>query len=305
MSASAGSGTTPYLSRLAYTPWRALFHACFAEQPKSRLCANDSRTAPRGRLANRLGFDDFMRAESVPEGQKMTSLTSTEDDSFMHIVVGGPLAVPFAASALFSIYEPLTLNWRDWMGCIASIAALAFSMTAFAASYTVTVLGTLAGGGSFARGINNRGQVVGNSGGRAFLYTDGSMRDLDPQFGGNNVAYAINNLGQVVGSSQDTGGHLHAFLYSGDTTTPLPPRPPLARPPRFASASANVQLATREPLESRSNVTRISVMRTPKRIWRRSTIVARTGPATSDSSRSAMAKRDKSSARVDMVTTPR
>ena len=98
---------------------------------------------------------------------------------------------------------------------------MAFSVTAFAASYTVTDLGTLAGGGSFPRGINNRGEVVGNSDGRAFLYTDGSMRDLDPQFGGNNLANGINNLGQVVGWSQDTEGSLHAFLYSGGTTTDL------------------------------------------------------------------------------------
>ena len=143
--------------------------------------------------------------------------------TFIRSVVGNPLAVAFAVPALFAIYQPPRVNWCDWRGCMASIAALAFSVTAFAASYSVTDLGTLAGGGSVARGINNRGQVVGNSDGRAFLYTDGSMKDLDPQFGGNNLAYAINDLGQVVGYSQDIGGSLHAFLYSGGTTTNLSP----------------------------------------------------------------------------------
>ena len=30
-----------------------------------------------------LGFDDFMRAESVPEGQKITPLTKAEDAQIM------------------------------------------------------------------------------------------------------------------------------------------------------------------------------------------------------------------------------
>ena len=51
--------------------------------------------------------------------------------------------------------------------------------------YTVTDRGTLGGTGSWAKGINNRGQVVGSSypcgppgGYHAFLYSGGLMQDL-------------------------------------------------------------------------------------------------------------------------------
>ena len=99
--------------------------------------------------------------------------------------------------------------------------ALAFSATALGATYTVTDLGALGAYGSLARGLNARGDVVGNSNGRAFLYSNGTMKDLDPRVPGNNVAYAINDAGQVVGSSYDAAGHLHAFLYSNGITTDL------------------------------------------------------------------------------------
>ena len=100
-------------------------------------------------------------------------------------------------------------------------ATLTWAASAFSASFTVTDLGTLRGGGSFPRGINASGEVVGNSDGRAFLYSNGTMTDLDPLFPGNNVALGINNSGQVVGWSQDAAGNLHAFLFSGGRTTDL------------------------------------------------------------------------------------
>jgi probable HAF family extracellular repeat protein len=60
--------------------------------------------------------------------------------------------------------------------------------------------------------INNLGQVVGTSDGKAFLY-DGEMHFLgtlgDPYTG----ATAINNKGQVVGVTYYSGGARHAFLW--------------------------------------------------------------------------------------------
>jgi probable HAF family extracellular repeat protein len=91
-------------------------------------------------------------------------------------------------------------------------------------SYQVTDLGTLPGAtDSFAHGINNAGQVVGDSGDifasvprHAFLWdaTNG-MQDLGTLPGDRvSQAQGINDAGQVVGSSYITlGGPEHAFLW--------------------------------------------------------------------------------------------
>jgi probable HAF family extracellular repeat protein len=95
-------------------------------------------------------------------------------------------------------------------------------------------LGTLPGhdpewDDSSANGINNSGQVVGYSTGvfdpfsgppyRAFLYSSGSMTDIDTlssDSSSQSAALGINNAGQVVGSVNN-----HAFLYSGGTMMDL------------------------------------------------------------------------------------
>jgi probable HAF family extracellular repeat protein len=74
---------------------------------------------------------------------------------------------------------------------------------------------------SYATGINDIGQVTGNSLGvnweHAFLYSGGSMADLGTLPGGGaSGAYGINNDGQVVGYSYVSGlSTEHAFVYSG------------------------------------------------------------------------------------------
>ena len=69
-------------------------------------------------------------------------------------------------------------------------------------------LGTLTGdGGSWAQGINNRGQVVGYSSGpdgftRPFLWRAGTMIDLGPLPGDpQGAASAISDAGVIVGES--------------------------------------------------------------------------------------------------------
>lgn len=91
--------------------------------------------------------------------------------------------------------------------------------------YNVIDLGTLPGGTfSSANGINNSGQVVGDSdsdnGTRAFLYSNGTMTDLGTLPGGSNSsATGINNSGQVVGNA--VLGTTRAFLYSNGTMIDL------------------------------------------------------------------------------------
>ncbi len=122
---------------------------------------------------------------------------------------------------LFNRVTSPKMRLRECTCGIVFAVSLTLSTSPLAASYTITDLGTLGGGGSWARGLNAKGEVVGNSEGRAFIYSNGGMRDVDPLFDGNNVAVAINNSGQVAGWSQGATGSIHAFLYSGDTTADL------------------------------------------------------------------------------------
>jgi probable HAF family extracellular repeat protein len=95
-------------------------------------------------------------------------------------------------------------------------------------------LGTLAGGdqGSYARGMNDAGQVVGNSytyvaGNQvfhAFLWDGTKMLDLSGSDGlWESVASDINNTGQVVGSrlGPSDPSSYHATLWDGGTVTDL------------------------------------------------------------------------------------
>jgi probable HAF family extracellular repeat protein len=75
-------------------------------------------------------------------------------------------------------------------------------------------IGTL-GGFSTAFAINNAGEIVGESlttatattaaNTRAFLFANGTMRDLGAVNGGSSSARAINNVGQIVGFTSTPG----------------------------------------------------------------------------------------------------
>ncbi|MBB3222003.1 HAF repeat-containing PEP-CTERM protein [Pseudoduganella umbonata] len=83
-----------------------------------------------------------------------------------------------------------------------------------------TLLGTLGGALSRPNGINNLGQVVGDSEtgvgntSHAFLYSDGKMTDLGTLGGNYSSAYGITDNGTVLGSSRLANGDEHGFIYT-------------------------------------------------------------------------------------------
>jgi len=100
---------------------------------------------------------------------------------------------------------------------------LAFSglrlLSTNAQEYRVESLEPLVGPNSFARSINNRGEIVGyaveNLNTRAFLLTAKGKVDLGVSSGASAVALNINSPGQVVGFLENGEGTF-GFLYSSD-----------------------------------------------------------------------------------------
>jgi probable HAF family extracellular repeat protein len=83
----------------------------------------------------------------------------------------------------------------------------------------MTDLGTLGGFESIAYGINATGQAVGWSDGRGFLWSDGTMRDLNDLVGpltGWEIlnARGVNDLGQIVALGRHSSGLQRALLLS-------------------------------------------------------------------------------------------
>jgi probable HAF family extracellular repeat protein len=96
--------------------------------------------------------------------------------------------------------------WRNLLVCLLAIS----NVPVMAQAATVVALGSLAGGDTFPRGLNNRSQVVGISrmpDGKfhGFLWQNGQMIDLGTLGGDTTFANAVNDRGQVVGGSNPAG----------------------------------------------------------------------------------------------------
>ncbi len=115
--------------------------------------------------------------------------------------------------------------------CLVGLVLTSAATAAAAPKYHLIDLG---GSYSIAHGINNLGQVVGESrvtddSTHAFLYSDGTMQDLNAlvtSAGGWEAweAWGINDSGQIVGSVDPLGPSgfpNHAFLYDGGNLTVL------------------------------------------------------------------------------------
>jgi probable HAF family extracellular repeat protein len=80
-------------------------------------------------------------------------------------------------------------------------------------------LGSLGAEGSYANGVNERGQVIGGSfiadswDFHALLWEQGTVIDLGTLGGNNSYAEDINERGQVAGGSTTVSGYSHAFLW--------------------------------------------------------------------------------------------
>ncbi|GGL13114.1 hypothetical protein [Mangrovihabitans endophyticus] len=100
--------------------------------------------------------------------------------------------------------------------------ALATSAQAAERQYLAVDLGALGDGVTTAAALNETGSVVGTSAGHAFLWRDGSMRDLGTLPGGHSsAARDINELDQIAGSSTDAAGRTHAVLWRQGTIVDL------------------------------------------------------------------------------------
>jgi probable HAF family extracellular repeat protein len=121
-------------------------------------------------------------------------------------------------------------SWRNAMTTrfVVGLAAVSLLLSGAArarAEYIITDLGSLGGRASDAAGINDAGQVVGESRTstgqwHAYVYSNGIMIDINPAGSWMSNASAINASGQVVGNAQSSMSG-YGFMYSNGKTTAL------------------------------------------------------------------------------------
>jgi probable HAF family extracellular repeat protein len=112
---------------------------------------------------------------------------------------------------------------------VLTLLCVAALQPAVGQSFTIKDLGNLPGGiFSVAKGINDRGQIVGDAATdgffvpHAFLFEYGAMVDLGTLPGGTfSEPSSVNNRGQVVGEANTASGDIHAFLFENGAMVDL------------------------------------------------------------------------------------
>jgi len=157
-------------------------------------------------------------ALAINDNQQIAGWATTPQGQGHAVVYsnGGVQDVNLPVASSSSAYA---INSSGSIAGTAMVASGVFRAYTWSPVLGFTTLGTLGGVSSYGFGMNDSGQVVGNSSSitgyaHAFLSDASGMRDLGTLGGQSSYAYGINNAGSVVGYAS-LGGVDHAFLYSG------------------------------------------------------------------------------------------
>ena len=145
----------------------------------------------------------------------------------------GDGATATGVTALHTYTKPgrfrIELTVTDSKGAVDSTEHAVVSMSPVAAtSYQVTEVPTLGGWYTEPRKVNNAGEVTGfsyvaaTSHAHAFLYRNGTIRDLGTLGGAASYGHDINDSGDVVGHSLTATGADRAFCYCNGLMQELP-----------------------------------------------------------------------------------
>ena len=143
----------------------------------------------------------------------------------LFVAASAQAAVEYSV-AYMGNFTPLAINSLGEVVGVTSDANTGYSTALLYNNGKLTDLGSLGGTYNSANGINDSGQIVGQSESadgalHSFLYENGEMKDLGTFGGISSTVYGINNSGQIVGCYDTADGGMHAILYDHGAITDL------------------------------------------------------------------------------------